>query len=79
MNNPLLENTELPQFSRIKAELIEPAIQFLLAENRQKIKHLENLEKCSWENFIQPLELLDDRLSKVWSPIRHLNSVKTQR
>ena len=28
-----------------------------------------------WINFVQPLEDLDDYLSRVWSPISHLNSV----
>ena len=77
MNNPLLEISELPQFNRIQPQFIKPAIQTLLTENRQKIKQLENIKDCNWDNFIEPLELLDDSLSKAWSPVRHLNSVKS--
>ena len=29
----------------------------------------------TWEGFIEPLEEQDDRLSRVWSPVGHLNGV----
>ena len=75
--NPLLDNYELPQFNKIKPEFIKPAIEAILSENRKKIAQLEQLKDASWETFIEPLELMDDRLSKAWSPVRHLNSVKS--
>ncbi|KAF3978196.1 MAG: oligopeptidase A [Methylococcales symbiont of Iophon sp. n. MRB-2018] len=76
MNNPLLENTTLPQFSKIKAEHIETAIDTLLAEARQTIaQHLQASQHYSWENLIEPIELIEDKLNKAWSPISHLNSV----
>jgi len=31
----------------------------------------------SWDGLIKPISLLEDRLSKAWSPVRHLNSVKS--
>lgn len=77
MNNPLLNRTELPEFDKINPQIIKPAIQQILKENRQKVSILEKQDSFNWENFIQPLELLDDRLSKAWSPVRHLNSVKS--
>ncbi len=67
----------LPQFEQITPEIIKSAIEEILSENKKQISSLEKLEECSWENFIQPLELLDDRLNKAWSPVRHLNSVKS--
>jgi len=77
LNNPLLNNSVLPQFEQIKPAIIKSAIEEILLENRKKISSLEKLEECNWENFVQPLELLDDRLNKAWSPVRHLNSVKS--
>ncbi|MCP4075025.1 MAG: M3 family metallopeptidase [Gammaproteobacteria bacterium] len=77
MNNPLLNNSVLPQFEQIKPAIIKSAIEEILLENRKQISSLEKLEECNWENFVQPLELLDDRLNKAWSPVRHLNSVKS--
>ena len=29
----------------------------------------------NWQNLMLPLEILEDRLGKVWSPVSHLNSV----
>lgn len=31
----------------------------------------------TWDGLIKPLSLLEDRLSRAWSPVRHLNSVKS--
>ncbi|MGI8740689.1 MAG: oligopeptidase A [Gammaproteobacteria bacterium] len=76
MSNPLLEQNDLPAFTRIKPEHVEPAIESLLADNRAKIKALiEGNSTYNWDNLIYPLEVVDDRLSRAWSPVRHMNSV----
>ncbi|MCU7808570.1 MAG: oligopeptidase A, partial [Candidatus Thiodiazotropha sp. (ex Semelilucina semeliformis)] len=76
MTNHLLEMDGLPAFSAITPEMIEPAIDQLLEENRAEIKRLLNTQQThTWKNLIEPLEMLDDRLSKVWSPVSHMNSV----
>jgi len=31
----------------------------------------------TWDGLIKPLSLLEDQLSRAWSPVRHLNSVKS--
>ena len=76
MPNPLLELTGLPTFSSIKPEHVEPAIDQLLSEARKHVETLlaENTE-YSWENLIAPLEEMDDRISRAWSPVGHMNSV----
>ena len=74
--NPLLDNTILPKFNEIKVSHIRPAVDSVLLKNRQCILMLENLSVApNWENFVEPLELLDDNLSRVWSPVSHINSV----
>ncbi|EAQ98868.1 oligopeptidase A [Congregibacter litoralis] len=76
MSNPLLADGPLPQFQSILPEHVEPAIDELLALNREQIiQRLESDETPSWENFVEPLELLDNRLSRAWSPVSHLNGV----
>ncbi|HUL12556.1 MAG TPA: oligopeptidase A [Methylococcaceae bacterium] len=76
MTNPLFEQHELPPFSRIKPEHVVPAVQQLLAENRAAIAGLLEPGKAyNWDNLVEPLEDLDDRLNKAWSPVGHLNSV----
>ncbi|MEM9243087.1 MAG: M3 family metallopeptidase [Pseudomonadota bacterium] len=76
MNNPLLEITARPLFSKIKNECIEPAIESILADNRHELNTiLENTTVFTWENLIRPMEQMDNRLDNAWSPICYLNSV----
>lgn len=76
MDNPLLEMTGLPPFSRIRPEHVEPAVDRLLAECRAGIAELTaGSELPTWERFVEPLEELDDRLTRIWSPVGHLNAV----
>ncbi len=76
MSNPLLEITDLPPFSTIRPEHIEPAIDTLLAQNRAEVARLlEEVEVPGWESLVEPLEALDDRLNRAWSPVSHMNSV----
>ncbi len=76
MTNPLLEQTGLPAFSRIRAEHVEPAIDQLLAENRRRIAGLlEQVERPDWRNLIEPIEEWEDRLERAWSPVSHMNAV----
>ena len=57
--------------------MIEPAIKQLIIENRNGISQLTEQRQPNWDNLIKPLELMGDRLDKAWSPVRHLNSVKS--
>ncbi|MCB1704642.1 MAG: oligopeptidase A [Halioglobus sp.] len=76
MSNPLLEPHSLPPFSRIEPAHVEPAIRQLIERNKQRIGELlASTEHYSWENLLQPMEDLDDELSRAWSPVSHLNSV----
>ncbi len=76
MKNPLYSLTGLPPFSQIKPEHAEPAIDRVLAENREQTEALLAQQGgYTWDNLVQPLEELDDRLSRTWAPISHMNSV----
>ena len=76
MTNPLLIRSDLPAFSSIKPEHIEPAISQLLDEARSIVKQcLEATTDYTWENLIEPIENIEDKLNKAWSPVSHLNSV----
>jgi len=76
MSNPLLDSEGLPPFSRIRAEHVEPAVDVILADNRQRIRELlEATDHYTWDNLLRPLEDLNDRLERAWSPVRHLNAV----
>jgi oligopeptidase A len=75
-NNPLLETTGLPKFSAIKPEHVRPAITRVLGENRAQLGALlAPANSPSWDSLIRPLELMEERLDRTWSPISHLNAV----
>ncbi|MGB0893018.1 MAG: oligopeptidase A [Parashewanella sp.] len=76
MTNPLLIKTELPNFSDIKAEHIQPAVEKAIKQSRETIEQvLKNSTPHTWETLIAPLEQADDELSQIWSPVSHMNSV----
>ena len=76
MSNPLLEQTGLPAFSRITPEHVEPAIDNLLAANRQRIDQLlTTVEDPDWSSLVEPIEEWDEQLNRAWSPVSHLNAV----
>ena len=75
MSNPLLESHTLPPFSQIKPEMIEPALDQLLAENRASIEQLQQQDQPTWDSLVQALSEQEDRLSQMWSPVSHMNSV----
>jgi len=77
MTNPLLEPGVLPAFSKISPEMIQPSISELIEQNRSAIAVLGKQDHPDWASLIQPLELMNDHLEKAWSPVRHMNSVKS--
>ncbi|NAZ47122.1 oligopeptidase A [Vibrio toranzoniae] len=76
MSNPLLTFTDLPPFSQIKPEHVKPAVEQVIEACRNKIEQvLEGNTAPSWDNLVAPIEEVDDRLSRIWSPVSHMNSV----
>ena len=67
---------DLPAFSRLSPETIEAELDVLLADNRRGLQELlaQNSE-YTWDNLIAPLEEMDDRLNRFWSPVQHLHAV----
>ncbi|MFM2579265.1 oligopeptidase A [Vibrio fortis] len=76
MSNPLLTFTDLPPFSQIIPAHVKPAVEQVIEECRNKIEQvLEGNTSPSWDNLVAPIEEVDDRLSRIWSPVSHMNSV----
>ncbi len=77
MTNPLLTPSELPLFSKIKPEHILPAVQETLNNCRDTIERVVSQNQhYTWDNLVQPVDEMDEKFSRVWSPVSHLNSVK---
>jgi oligopeptidase A len=78
--NPLLVTIQapgaLPHFTAIRPEHVEPAVDTTLAANRAAIeKLLAEVREPAWDSFVQPVEDMNERLSRLWSPVSHLNAV----
>ena len=76
-SNPLLEEEGLPRFSDIYAHHVVPALDEVLASSQQQIDQLEkSADRADWSGFSEPLQAVDERLQRFWSPVSHLNSVQ---
>jgi oligopeptidase A len=74
--NPLLDFSGLPRFAEIKPEHVAPAIEQLLAENRALVERLlSDNAPPTWQSFVVPMEDANERLSRAWGPVGHLNAV----
>lgn len=76
MSNPLLDFSGLPRFAEITNEHIAPAIETLLKENRAVIEKVRaDIQTPTWQNFVQPMVDANERLSRAWGQVSHLNAV----
>ncbi len=75
--NPLLQGitTELPLFDKIEPEHVLPALDEELDHARSMVAKLTKIADPDWSSLMQPLEELEERLSRVWGPVTHLNAV----
>ncbi len=73
--NPLLGAGPLPAFGAILPEHVEPAVRQLLAEQRARVAALEAVSEPTLAGVIEPLEEMRHQLTRVWSPVGHLNAV----
>jgi oligopeptidase A len=75
VNNPLLQIDSLPDFHKIEAAHARPALEKVLSENRARLAELTMQSNPTFASLVVPVEELSYRLSRVWSPIGHLNAV----
>jgi len=76
-DNPLLQIDGLPRFHAISPEHVTPAIDAILEQSRVEVAKLETVKDgADWQNFVRPVEDLEERLARVWSPVSHLNHVQ---
>ncbi|MCL2939143.1 MAG: M3 family metallopeptidase [Trichodesmium sp. MAG_R02] len=74
--NTLLIGQGLPPFESIKSEDVVPAITGLLIELEQELINLEATVKPTWNDLVEPLQKLEDRLTWSWGIVGHLMGVK---
>ena len=77
-SNPLLDAGGLPAFHAIRPEHVADAVQATLDANRAELERLLAAAEggdLRFDDAVLPIERLGDRLHRVWSPVRHLQSV----
>ncbi|MDH4610625.1 oligopeptidase A [Pseudomonas sp. BN102] len=77
LSNPLLQDFDLPPYSSIRPEHVQPAIETVLADNRAAIAALLEQQDSTptWQGLVLALDELGERLGRAWSPVSHLNAV----
>ena len=76
-DNPLLVDTSIPpRFDAIRIDHIEPAISAILTDCREALSAIEDSARPDWEDLVDPLERLSDRLGYAWGIVEHLMSVQ---
>ena len=76
MINPVLYRESLPLFDQIEPDHISPAIESILNEANTLIHSLKKMSiPTSWGNFVEPIEIISEKISRAWGQIEHLNAV----
>jgi oligopeptidase A len=76
MSNPLLDTTSLPRFDEVRPQHVQPALDELIAAHRRKLATLlDDPVAKDFSSLIAPLEDMSHELSRIWSPVSHLQRV----
>ncbi len=76
MSNPLLDTSSLPRFAEIRPEHVLPALEQLISAHRSRLHELlDNVAEPDFDSLVAPLEDMEHELSRVWSPVSHLQGV----
>ena len=75
--NPLMQDAYFPPFNAFTPEQAKAAVFAVIAENRLAIEAVvaRGLSRPALE-ILRELEAIDDKLSRLWSPVGHLNAVQ---
>jgi len=76
-DNPLLNTAPntLPAFDHIRPDHVLPALKVVLDEARAQVEALCAVDAPDWTLLMQPLAAMEERISRVWGPVVHLNAV----
>ncbi|WP_107860687.1 M3 family metallopeptidase [Neisseria weaveri] len=75
MSNVLLNLADEPRFDRIQTADIRPAMEAAMTEARAEIVAIKAQSDITWENTVEKLTDLTERVGRIWGVVAHLNSV----
>jgi oligopeptidase A len=74
--NPLLQTEGFPQFDRIRAEHVEPALRELLKRMNAELDVLEREVQPTWASTVARLSAITEPLGLAWGVVNHLMGVQ---
>lgn len=75
-DNPLLHFSGLPKFDQVQAAHVAPAIDYLLDKGKLLLESLSTgADTPDWDNFVRPMEDMEEQISRAWSQVSHMNAV----
>jgi oligopeptidase A len=78
MTNPLIENKGIVNYPAVRSVHVEPAVHYLKEQFETTLATIENnTETPTWENVVLALEAIDGVNLRIWAPVQHLISVRT--
>lgn len=66
---------DLPRFQDIDPTTIPQTLEKMLNINREKLAKILGQSTFTWENLMQPMDEMGDKLQNYWAPISHMHSV----
>ena len=75
MTNPLLADTDLPDFAAIRPEHVVPAVTALIDDHRAAIDRITQSGASGFDDVVLASERADFAFSRGWSPVGHLHGV----
>ena len=75
MSNPLLSQTDLPQYKSIKPEHITPAVDHYIEHCQKQLDHLISVRTPTYTHLIDASHKILEPYNKAWAVVGHLKSV----
>lgn len=75
MSNVLLNLADEPRYPDIRTAGIRPAMETAMTEARAEIAAIKAQSDITWENTVERLTDITERVGRIWGVVAHLNSV----
>lgn len=75
MSNVLLNLADEPRYPDIRTADIRPAMETAMNEARAEIAVIKAQSDITWENTVERLTDITERVGRIWGVVAHLNSV----
>ncbi len=75
MSTALSQLGDLPRFDEITPESIEPTLRSAMDEAKVAIEKIKATDIATWDNTVEALTDITEKVGRMWGVVAHLNSV----